>query len=243
MAIRYKRSANVLAKSLAKVWPEIISNIEERMAKVADALGEKEFDKAFIKSGSKQETNNCTSLFQQLVTVSIIHVCKNRNIKLVSKDEKGYDWLFGKMEIEQKCRTILRNGSSEVIKNMFKNDNGVGLCYRYGFTGAAVAAWSGTKTDIHLLMAFEIDGSKIKRTYASILSLKETGSFWKVYGKKGKLNRTTGYATLIIAEHSFGSAIINGEHVELSANMSKGFTKKVNNEEECKIQRYNIMLT
>tara|TARA_Y100000310_G_scaffold323962_1_gene385166 strand:+ start:2699 stop:3355 length:657 start_codon:yes stop_codon:yes gene_type:complete len=179
--------ARLITKELTRVYPEIVTEINNRLATLAGLYNKENFDEIFL--GNDQETQDCTKVFQGVASAAIETVCENNNIPLVLKEVDGADWVFElpgiDISLEQKIRSFL--GRSKKFNNNLK---------RYGlpcmsWTGNKHSVYNGKKTDLHLLWSFEIIGNTIGRGGAVICSLKESGSYWKT----GSGNKDS-YATL-----------------------------------------------
>ena len=195
-----------LSGDLTMLIPEITKEIEGRISHIMKGLSndEKAFDELFL--GGKQETQDCTKLFQYIVSPSIECVCNNHHVQLRKEESDGYDWVLdtpaGPIYLEQKVKTILANGRA--YRSKIKN--GYSVCESW--TGNKASANGNSKTDLHLLWCFEINGSKIVSLCGAIVSLTENNTMWKTgTGDKDS------YADLKISPTSNGVLPIWGEQL------------------------------
>jgi len=196
-----------LQAELNDAVPDIIKEVERRISLIMEALSNNEKHFADLFLGGSQETQDCTKLFQYVVTPSIQYICELKGINLVKEEADGYDWIYqgernSNIKIEQKVKTILKDGRT--YDTFIKQDKLV----NEGWTGNKAAAHSNSKTDTHLLWCFELRNSSIPSLFAAIVSLKENGCKWVTNdGKKGS------YANLSLNPSNRGVYTIWGETI------------------------------
>jgi hypothetical protein len=191
-----------LAAELTVVWGDIKSRIDKKMLQIESIFGRAGFEHMFKDIDSRQRTQTCTKLFQYLVTQAIVEVCEENDIPLKSVDKTGHDWVYEGLHVEQKVKTMLTNYDSYSKYNVKKY--GV---VNTSWTGNKATVTNNKKADTHLLLVFAIDGSKVKSSMATLISLKRTGSKW-VTGT----GQSDSYSTLTINKHTDGSNIIYGDY-------------------------------
>ena len=191
-----------LAAELSIVYPEIVTRIEDKISKVIEIMGAPSFESLFKDISVRQRTQTCTKFFQYFATRSIEEICEENDIPLKAVDETGYDWVYERLPVEQKIKTMLVNFETYSRYNVKK----YGVVNTY-WTGNKHSVSNNKKTDSHLLLVFAIDGNTIKSSMATIISLEETGSKWKTGS-----GTDDSYSTLSINVHDTGSNLIYGDY-------------------------------
>ena len=191
-----------LAAELSIVYPEIVTRIEDKISKVIEIMGASSFESLFKDISVSQRTQTCTKFFQYFATRSIEEICEENDIPLKAVDETGYDWVYERLPVEQKIKTMLVNFETYSRYNVKK----YGVINTY-WTGNKSTVSNNKKTDSHLLLVFAIDGNTIKSSMATIISLEETGSKWKTGS-----GTDDSYSTLSINVHDTGSNLIYGDY-------------------------------
>ena len=191
-----------LAAELSIVYPEIVTRIEDKISKVIEIMGASSFELLFKDISVSQRTQTCTKFFQYFATRSIEEICEENDIPLKAVDETGYDWVYERLPVEQKIKTMLVNFETYSRYNVKK----YGVINTY-WTGNKSTVSNNKKTDSHLLLVFAIDGNTIKSSMATIISLEETGSKWKTGS-----GTDDSYSTLSINVHDTGSNLIYGDY-------------------------------
>ena len=184
------------------MYPEIVTRIEDKISKVIEIMGASSFELLFKDISVSQRTQTCTKFFQYFATRSIEEICEENDIPLKAVDETGYDWVYERLPVEQKIKTMLVNFETYSRYNVKK----YGVINTY-WTGNKSTVSNNKKTDSHLLLVFAIDGNTIKSSMATIISLEETGSKWKTGS-----GTDDSYSTLSINVHDTGSNLIYGDY-------------------------------
>ena len=195
-----------LAAELSIVYPEIVTRIEDKISKVIEIMGAPSFESLFKDISVRQRTQTCTKFFQYFATRSIEEICEENDIPLKAVDETGYDWVYERLPVEQKIKTMLVNFETYSRYNVKK----YGVINTY-WTGNKSTVSNNKKTDSHLLLVFAIDGNTIKSSMATIISLEETGSKWKTGS-----GTDDSYSTLSINVHDTGSNLIYGGYYSIN---------------------------